>query len=171
MMHISKLQLENYMNDKMSEKEQMAFLEHIAECDYCAGQFASAMEKQGIVSPPPDFRRKVLEQTVFRTDAVRVVGKLSPAAIIERRRKKQKEMFFYTAKVVLAMGIAIVMVVTSGSNIRRNVQQSVIVQQEQLQDDYADEKPQKKYTKVSDSLKKATTSALESITKLTSWFN
>ena len=28
-----------------------------------------------------------------------------------------------------------------------------------------------KYTKVSDSLKKATTSALESITKLTSWFN
>lgn len=107
-MHITKEQLNHYISDRMTQIEQMNFLEHISKCEFCAGKLADAMLKKELVFTPPNLKDNILEQTVYKKTTTPV--KLPQEIVMARVRKKQREFWMYTAKVAFAVCAAVTMI-------------------------------------------------------------
>lgn len=112
-MHINNEQLNKYIIGRMPAEEQIKLMEHISECEFCAGRFAAAMQKRELIKTPPDLKNSILEQTVYKKQIQLKTDVLSSESIIGRRRKRKKEFWLYTANVTLAMCIAVMMIMTS----------------------------------------------------------
>lgn len=109
-MHITKEQLNAYIANSMSQTEQIAFFEHISECEFCAGKLAGAMlqKEQELVFTPPDLKSNILEQTVYKKTSD--IIKLPQEVLIANIKKKQREFWMYTAKVVFAVCAAVTII-------------------------------------------------------------
>lgn len=91
-MHITKEQLNDYMSGKMIQTKQAAFLEHISECEFCAGKLADTMLKRELTFTPPDLKENIQE------------------FVITNIKKRQKEFWIYTARVVFSVCAAVTII-------------------------------------------------------------
>lgn len=94
--HLSDQELDLYFGHKLTASQEQEILEHVAQCDYCAGRFASALPEREILTPPPDLSRRILAAADARPIT---------------RRRQQREFFYYTAKVVLSMAMALFLLI------------------------------------------------------------
>lgn len=111
MTHMNDEVLQAYLAGELSIQKEIEIMEHIAVCDSCAKRFADGMTEKNMVTPPPDLKSGILEQTVYRKSTVRTIQELQ-----ERKRAKQKELMGYAVKVGLAMAASILMVISISSN-------------------------------------------------------
>lgn len=96
MKHISDIEIQNYYAHRMNETEERGLLEHVSECEYCAGRWANAFPAQEMLVPPVS----------FRMDLERQIGR---ERLPQKRMKSYRAWYQYCAKVILAMGFAIIM--------------------------------------------------------------
>ena len=107
MKHISDEVLLAYIAGRLSGQEEIEIMEHIAMCDNCAERFAGMLTEENMISPPPDLKSEILEQTVYRKSPVRTIQEIQ-----ERKRAKQRELLGYAVKVGVAMAASILMVIS-----------------------------------------------------------
>ena len=128
MAHITEELLRECARGQLPLRERIQVMEHIAECDGCAGRFAALMGEAGMVSPPPDLKRDILRRTVHRE-----ASRQAAADRQRRRQKKTRDLFYYSARVVFAMAASIVMFFTMSFPEREQVREtpSVVVRERQ----------------------------------------
>lgn len=124
MKHISDEVLQAYVAETLSMQKEIEVMEHIAVCDSCAEHFASMMAEKNMVSPPPDLKSGILEQTVYRKSTVRTIQELQ-----EKKREKQKEFLGYAVKVSVAMVASILMIISMSSNTGMRQNQELVQEQ------------------------------------------
>lgn len=112
MAHISEETLQAYVGNRLPVPQEREVMEHIARCDSCAARFAGMMTDDKMVSPPPDLKKDILNQTVYRRNPVQVMRGLQ-----ERKRERQREFLAYSARVVFAMTASVLIVVTMSAEI------------------------------------------------------
>jgi len=113
MAHIEEQRLRAYVASRLSPCEEREIMAHIAGCDRCASRFASLLLESNAVSPPPDLQEEILQGTVRGSLSGHF---LAVKAFFGRGEQRQREFFAYTARVVFAMALSLLMLVTmSGS--------------------------------------------------------
>lgn len=95
MRHVSDSQIQRYYAHGMKETEERGLLEHISECEYCAGRWANAFPMQEMLIPPVSLRADLERQ---------IQQERTP----QKRMKSYRAWYQYCAKVILAMGFAII---------------------------------------------------------------
>lgn len=102
-----------FQQEKLDPEEQLKFLTHISECDYCSEKLADLIETD-IVPAPPDMKQNILMAS-GRAD-VQIVKNA-------RDMTKRMQLFFYSLKVGAATVGAFVILLffmniynTNGSN-------------------------------------------------------
>lgn len=186
MAHISEEKLQAYVSGQLSVQDELAMMEHIASCDKCACYFADRVVKETVVSPPPDLRQEILEQTVYRICPMNTVK-----GIWERKREQRRELLAYSARVVFAMAASIVMLFTMSFSMDRTQQmpeeiiqvqqkkaftltrdgilQKKASQQAQERDRRKEELDEKSRNKITDSLQEASGKIGEALSDFWSW--
>lgn len=105
MIHMDQKILQRYMMGTLSAAQEEEMMQHIAQCDKCAAEFATQMMQQELLSPPPDLKKDILRQTVGKQN---VMGKKQVA----EQTKRNGGFWAYSAKVAFAMAASIVMLFT-----------------------------------------------------------
>lgn len=186
MAHISEEKLQAYISGQLSVQDELAMMEHIAVCDKCACHFAERMVKETVVSPPPDLRQEILEQTVYRIRPMDTVK-----GIRERKREQKRELLAYSARVVFAMAASIVMLFTMSFSTDRMQQmpeeimqaqqetvstlsrdkmlQKKASQQAEEEDKRKEESDEKSRKKITDSLQEASGKVGEALSDFWNW--
>ncbi len=95
MRHVSDSEIQRYYAHGMKETEERGLLEHISECEYCAGRWANGFPVQEMLIPPVSFRVDLERQ-------------IQQARAPQKRMKSYRAWYQYCAKVILAMGFAII---------------------------------------------------------------
>lgn len=145
MAHISKEMWKAYEERTLSRQEELDMMEHIAQCDDCAGQFAKLITEEKLVSPPPDLKKDILVQTVYRRNPVQTIKEIQ-----ERKGEMQREFLAYTARVVFAMAASVFIVITmsfGAANKQKEIPAELIQIQQQV--------PKSEKKLISNSLQKA----------------
>lgn len=124
MTHISDEMLRAYISGMLPMQKEIEIMEHIAGCDRCAKCFADMMTDENMVTPPPDLKSGILEQTVYRKSTAGTVQKLQA-----KKQKRRKEFFAYAFKVGIAMAASILMVINMSPN--ADMQQNQRISEEQ----------------------------------------
>lgn len=126
MKHSTDAELKNYYAHMLNPEEELALLEHIARCEYCAGRFANAFPEEELITPPPGLHDEILAK---RPKVLR------PSA--------KREFYRYSAKVVFAVGMALFFLFTSSfmPSSDRYLQTNDVIMQEQPEEE---DKPDKK---------------------------
>lgn len=109
--HITQEELTRFHNNRLSEQELTTFLQHIAECTYCADQFAESFEPVLIPAPA-----NLKEQILTKAKQKERISK-------PFRQVSAKEQFFlYSTKVCVAMCGALILLFTISSGSRPTIQ-------------------------------------------------
>lgn len=95
MKHITESDVKRYYSHTLQGKEEIALLNHVAQCDFCAGRLASAFPETELLTPPADLYHSILRS----------------AKRIPSQRQKQWEFYRYSTKVILSMGMALSLLV------------------------------------------------------------
>lgn len=126
MKHSTDIELKNYYAHMLNPEEELALLEHIAQCEYCVGRFAKAFPEEELITPPPNLYDEILAKRP------RV---LCPSA--------KWEFYRYSAKVVFAVGMALFFLLYNDFTPSSDwyLQKDVVIMQEQPEEeDKADKK-------------------------------
>lgn len=105
MTHMNQEILQRYMMGMLSAEQEEEMMQHIAQCDKCAADFAAQMMQQKLLSPPPDLKKNILRQTIGKQSVT------EKKQVIERK-KRNGGFWAYSAKVAFAMAASIVMLFT-----------------------------------------------------------
>lgn len=97
--HLSDDILNQYFAHRLTTAQEQEVLEHTAQCEFCAGRFASAFPERELLTPPPDLSLQIMFAAASRHKSL---------------AGRQREYYFYTAKVVLSMTMALLLLI--GSN-------------------------------------------------------
>lgn len=99
--HLTEETLKALKFDSLKDEELISVLEHISECQKCAGAFADSFNEDELAEAPLGFEEKVQ---------------------IKMKGKKQSniQFGFYCAKVAIAASIALMMVFSNGLNFLAN---------------------------------------------------
>ena len=99
MKHITDREIQQYYAHEMKETEERGLLEHISVCEYCAGRWANAFPMQEMLTPPVSLRDDLMEQISSKQNR--------SGRIPVKRMQSYRDWYQYCAKVILAMGLAI----------------------------------------------------------------
>lgn len=91
----------------LNDEEMISMLEHIGNCEKCAGIFAESFSEDELAETPLGFEEKV---------QIKIKGK----------KQSKFEFSFYCAKVVVAASIALIMVFSNGLNFLANTKMNYI---------------------------------------------
>lgn len=94
--HLSDDVLADYFQNRLTNSQEQKLLEHIAQCDYCAGRFASALPESALLTPHPDLSRRILAAADSRKGP---------------HCRQQREFYYYVTKVVLSMAMALFLLI------------------------------------------------------------
>lgn len=152
MTHISEEILREYLAGTVPLQKEIEIMEHIAVCDRCAKCFADMMTDEMQVTPPPDLKSGILEQTVYRKNTLGTLQELQA-----KKQKKRKEFFAYTFKVGIAMAASILMVINMSANVDMQQNQRVAENRQTVAQSMQKQELDKrgKRNKISGSLQKA----------------
>ena len=99
MKHITDREIQMYYAHELKETEERGLLEHISVCEYCAGRWANAFPIQEMLTPPVSLRSDLEEQVSLKH------GRSGHIPV--KRMQSYRAWYQYCAKVILAMGLAI----------------------------------------------------------------
>lgn len=98
MKHITDQEILAYYSHTLRSDEELALLNHTAQCSYCAGRLASSFPEEELITPPPDLQQQILQ---------------SAHRMVSAKRNQKRELFFYSARVIVAMGMTLVLLISS----------------------------------------------------------
>lgn len=98
MKHLTDEEILQYYSHVLRPQEEKNLLIHTAQCSYCAGRLASAFPDSELITPPAELRNQIL----------RSAHKMHPSKAHQKR-----EFYFYSAKVILAMSMALLLLLSS----------------------------------------------------------
>ena len=98
MKHITDQEILAYYSRTLRREEELALLNHTAQCSYCAGRLASSFPEEELITPPPDLQQQILQ---------------SAQRMVSSRKKQNRELYSYSTRVVLAMGMTLLLLVSS----------------------------------------------------------
>lgn len=111
--HITEEELKQFHNNHLSIEETTELLQHIAQCTYCAEQFAESFETQTIHAPA-NLKEDILLKAERKTQFQKPMQKISA----------QKQFFLYSTKVCVAMCGALVLLFTISFQNKPSIQLS-----------------------------------------------
>lgn len=88
----------------LSDEEMISILDHISDCNMCAGVFADSFKEDEFAKAPLGFEEKVQIK-------------------IKSKKQSNMEFNFYCIKVVVAASIALMMIFSNGLNFLVNTQE------------------------------------------------
>ncbi|CDA28865.1 hypothetical protein [Eubacterium sp. CAG:156] len=116
MNHLKDEEIISYYNHKLEQNEEMNLIEHVAGCTECAERFANLFPVEELIEPTDNLQNEIeakLNDEKYQK-RVKTSGEKheSKAKIIPLTKYKSKktEWFSYSSKVVVAAGIAVLMV-------------------------------------------------------------
>jgi len=121
MAHLTEEILQAFVAGNLSEQTETEVMEHIAHCDSCAENFADLLAEENLITPPPDLKKEVLEQTLYRKSPVQAIQKVS-----EKAREKQRGFWLYSAKVAFAMAASLLMIVGMSADFPKRAEPAAI---------------------------------------------
>lgn len=66
MAHLTEEILQAFVAGNLNAQTEAEVMEHIAHCDSCAEHFADLLAEENLITPPPDLKKEVLEQTLYQ---------------------------------------------------------------------------------------------------------
>lgn len=96
MAHITDEQIKKYYLHCLKQNEEIDMLTHIAECEFCAGRFATGFPETEMIKFPHGVSAEILEK----------------AEKIPTKQSRQKEYYGYCVRVALGMCMALGILVT-----------------------------------------------------------
>lgn len=95
--HLTKETLTMLKFDILGEEEMIDILEHISDCQMCAGEFADSFKEDELAEAPLGFQEKVQIK-------------------IKSKRQSKIQFRFYCVKVAVAASVALILVFSNGLN-------------------------------------------------------
>lgn len=123
MKHLTNMEINRYYSHGMKEDEERELLGHISVCEYCAGRFANAFLMQEMLTPPVALRSDVLQ-------------KVSERKTSARRFTSYREWYLYCVRVIVAMGMAIMMLFLGNVGTEK---QNMTQEQKQIESDVSEQ--------------------------------
>lgn len=111
--HITKKMFYDWQEGKLSDQEEVSFLQHIGDCTFCAEQFGSWMEEYLLMEPPSYLKEEIQART--RQLDIQTVIKV-------KQTSKQMKLMLYSLKVGLAVAVSIFLLTITTGVQRMNVQ-------------------------------------------------
>jgi hypothetical protein len=105
--HLTEETLEALKFDILQDEELISVLDHISECQKCAGAFAGSFEDDELAEAPLGFQEKV---------QIKIKGK----------KQSNIQFSFYCVKVAVAASIALMMVFSNGLNSLANTKNNYV---------------------------------------------
>jgi len=99
--HLTEETLKSLKVGTLKDEELISVVEHIGDCEKCAGRFAESFNDDELAEAPLGFQEKV---------QIKIKGK----------KENNIQFGFYCAKVAIAAGIALMMVFSNGLNYLAN---------------------------------------------------
>ena len=88
-LHITQSDIDTFIQDLMSPKDRMEFLEHIGTCNHCSDQFATMVSEE-IIPAPRDLKENILKASK-RPEVL--------LAVKAKETSKRMQLFLYSLKV------------------------------------------------------------------------
>jgi len=105
--HLSDTTLKELKFDVLKDEELICVLEHISDCQKCAGEFADSFKDDELTVAPLGFEEKV---------QIKLKGK----------KRSNIQFSFYCVKVAVAASIALMMVFSNGLNFLANTKTNYV---------------------------------------------
>ena len=121
MAHLTEEILQAFVAGNLNAQTEAEIMEHIACCDSCAEHFADLLAEESLITPPPDLKKEVLEQTLYRKSSVQTIQKVS-----EKAREKQRRFWIYSAKVGFAMAASLLMIIGMSADFPKKAEPAAI---------------------------------------------
>lgn len=109
--HITKKELEQFHKNQLTIEETSKLLNHVAQCTYCADQFAESFESQTIHAPA-NLKEEILLKAERKKQLQKPLEKISA----------KKQFFLYSTKVCVAMCGALILLFTISFQDKPNLQ-------------------------------------------------
>lgn len=114
MAHVTKEILQAFVAGNLNAQAEAEVMEHIAQCNSCAEHFADLLAEENLITPPPDLRKEILGQTLYRKSPAQTIRQIS-----EKAQEKQRRFWIYSAKVAFAMAASLLMIVSISADFPR----------------------------------------------------